>query len=249
MDPPAERVGIPTFGPHVLIHGLIASIPLFVPIWLAEFSVTRATLGVAVGALFVFYGATAVPAASSATAWGNAIHRGVLLGTGSAALLLSTVGSYRALIAGLVGLGIAAGLYHAPAFSPISRQADATSTLFALHNVGGHVGLGLGPLAMALLLAVVAWRPAHLVSAVPFGLVWLVFRSYGPDEDLGDAGVAADGGPAATHGVRAQVQRLPTVGFAFVLVVYGRVRVRRRRGHGGRQVPRRVTGCPLTGTP
>ena len=217
----ADRVVISTFGPHVLIHGLMASIPLFIPIWLAEFSVTRATLGLAVGILFVFYGGTAIPAGVFSDRLGSTRFIEVfLLGTGGAAILLSTVGSYRALIVGLVGLGIAAGLYHAPAFSLISRQDDATSKLFAYHNVGGHVGLGLGPLAMALLLAVVDWRTALFISAVPFGLIWLVFRFYGPDENPRTSVPVADGGSETTVGLGTQVKRLCTVGFAFVLVIY-----------------------------
>ncbi len=217
----ADRVVISTFGPHVLIHALMASIPLFIPIWLAEFSVTRATLGLAMGVLFVFYGGTAIPAGILSDRLGSTRFIEVfLLGTGGAALLLSTVGSYWALVAGLVGLGIAAGLYHAPAFSLLSRQADASSKLFAYHNVGGHVGLGLGPLTMAVLLAVVDWRTALLFSAVPFGLIWVVFRLYGPEEDPGNAAVATDGGARTTPSVRSQVKRLCTIGFAFVLIIY-----------------------------
>lgn len=221
MGTSSDRVVVSTFGPHVLVHALMASIPLFIPIWLAEFSVTRATLGLAVGVLFVFYGGTAIPAGVLSDRLGSTRFIEVfLLGAGGAALLLSTVGSFWGLVAGLVGLGFAAGLYHAPAFSLISRQDDASSKLFAYHNVGGHVGLGIGPLAMAVLLAVVDWRTALLLSAVPFGLVWLVFRGYGPDEDAREPVVATDGGPEPTPGVRAQVKRLCTVGFAFVLAIY-----------------------------
>lgn len=216
-----DRVVISTFGPHVLIHALMASIPLFIPIWLSEFSVTRATLGLAMGVLFVFYGGTAIPAGVLSDRLGSTRFIEIfLLGTGGAAVLLSTVGSYWALVAGLVGLGIAAGLYHAPAFSLISRQDGASSKLFSYHNVGGHVGLGLGPLAMALLLAVVDWRTALLVAAVPFGLIWLVFRFYGPNEQPRDTVLATDGGKEAAIGLRTQVKRLCTIGFAFVLVIY-----------------------------
>lgn len=217
----ADRVVLSTFGPHVLIHGLMSSIPLFIPIWLAEFEVTRATLGLAMGVLFVFYGGTAIPAGVLSDRFGSSrFIEFFLLGTGAVALLLSMVGTFQTLVVGLVGLGIVAGLYHAPAFSLISRQKDATSKLFAYHNVGGHVGLGLGPLAMALLLAVVEWRTALLLSAVPFALIWVVFRLYGPDEDPTPTAVATDGGAAAGLSVRSQVKRLCTVGFAFVLIIY-----------------------------
>ncbi len=221
MDSAPRRVVLSTFGPHVLIHALIASVPLFIPLWLSEFEVSRATLGLAVGVLFVFYGGTAIPAGILSDRIGSSRFIEVfLLGTGGVALLLSLTGSFETLVGGLVLLGIAAGLYHAPAFSLISRQQDATSKLFAYHNIGGHVGLGLGPLAMALLLAVMDWRSALLLTAVPFGLIWIVFRVYGPKESAPKQALATDGGGFDGASLKTQVRRLCTIGFAFVLVIY-----------------------------
>lgn len=216
-----DRVVISTFAPHVLIHGLISSIPLLIPLWLAEFDVTRATVGLGVGVLFVFYGGTAIPAGVLSDRYGSSRFIEVfLLGTGAAAVLLSVVGSFTALILGLAVLGIAAGLYHAPAFSLISRQEDATSRLFAYHNIGGHIGLGAGPLAMALLLGVTDWRTVLLLTALPFGLIWVGFKLYGPNEAPRPATSVTDGGRVESTSFRDQLVRLCTVGFGFVLVVY-----------------------------
>lgn len=216
-----DRVVLSTFAPHVLIHGLIASVPLLIPLWLSEFDVTRATVGLAVGILFVFYGGTAIPAGVLSDRFGSSRFIEVfLLGTGVAAVLLAIVGSFEALVIGLGVLGIAAGLYHAPAFSLISRQDDATSKLFAYHNIGGHIGLGFGPLVMALLLGVTDWRTALLLTAIPFGIIWVGFRLYGPEETPREHSMATDGGSREPTALKDQILRLCTVGFGFVLVVY-----------------------------
>lgn len=223
MSSSSDRVLAATFVPHVLIHALISSLPLFVPLWLVEFDVTRATLGLALGVLFVFYGGTAIPAGVLSDRLGSSRFIEVfLLGTAVAAVVLSVVGSLAALVVALVVLGLSAGLYHAPAFSLLSRQENASSTLFAYHNVGGHVGLGLGPLVMAILLAFTDWRTALLVSAVPFALTWAAFRALAPrDDPVGAAEPRPDGGSLDTDvPLKTQVVRLCTVGFAFVLAIY-----------------------------
>ncbi|MFB6081262.1 MAG: MFS transporter [Halanaeroarchaeum sp.] len=228
MSTATNRVLAATFVPHVLIHALVASVPLYVPLWLGEFGVSRATIGLALGALFVFYGGTAIPAGVLSDRIGASRFIEVfLLGTAVAAVVVSRADSFAALVAALVVLGLSTGLYHAPAFSLLSRQENASSSLFAYHNVGGHVGLGFGPLVMAVLLAFTDWRTALLLAAVPFALTWVVFRVVAPTDDPpgagGETARRADGGllASATGGpLRTQLRRLCTVGFVFVLAVY-----------------------------
>lgn len=218
MSQDSERLLPFMFVSHTLVHALVASLPLFVPVWLQEFGATRASLGFVLGLLFVFYGGMAIPSGVLSDRYGSPVFVTLfLLTTGLAALLLGGVGGYPMLVGALVFLGLGAGLYHAPAFSLLSRRSESRSRTFAYHNVGAHLGLGLGPMVAAVLLTVLDWRSVFLVAAAPFLLFAVVFYAYGPSSDTG-TDAATDG--AGRQDLWSEFKSLCTFGFLFILAVY-----------------------------
>lgn len=217
MSTGKTRLLVSMFVPHFLMHALVSSLPLFVPLWLAEFEVTRAAIGTAMGALFVFLGGMSIPVGILVDRYGS-VHflRLYLFGTAAAALVMGLTGSFAGLVLALLGIGLASGLYHPPAFSLLSRQSYASSSLFAYHNIGGNLGLGVGPLLTAILLAFVDWQTTMLVAAGVMFVTGTLFYRYGPESTTPSSAGTADGGLA----LRGQLKGLLTVGFLFVLGIY-----------------------------
>ncbi|MFB6110151.1 MAG: MFS transporter [Halodesulfurarchaeum sp.] len=215
MAPGKRLLVVSTFVPHFLMHALISALPLFVPIWLAEFAVSRATIGATMGGLYVFFGGAAIPVGILADRYGSVPFLEVFLfGSAVGTLVLGLTGSYVGLVGALLLIGVAGGLYHPPAFRLLSRQSYASSGLFAYHNIGGNLGLGVGPLLTALLLTAIDWRTAMLVGALVFGVVGVLFHVFGPDREVPDR---TDGGEDPLAG---RLRGIFTGGFVFVLLIY-----------------------------
>ena len=217
MSTGKTRLVVSTFVPHFLMHALVASLPLFVPLWLVEFDVSRATIGTAMGALFVFYGGTSIPVGILADRYGSVPFLELyLFGTAVGAVVLGLTTTFVGLVLALIGVGLASGLYHPPAFRLISRQSYASSSLFAYHNIGGNLGLGIGPLITAVFLAFVDWRTAMLVAGGVLLVTGVLFTRYGPEESTVVDSKASESRSEFTGRLKA----LFTVGFVFVLSIY-----------------------------
>lgn len=189
--------------------------PLFIPIWLAEFDVTRARIGLAMALLLVFYGAMAIPAGALSDRYGSDRFITLfLLVTGIGfAVTRFVANDFLLLAASLVVIGAGAGMYHAPALSLLSRQPYSSSRIFAYHNIGGNLGIALGPIIVILLLAFYDWRFVLSLIAVPFVGFALLFHFAGPsDTETHPRTDGSEGGAAFLS--------LVTMGFVFILVVY-----------------------------
>lgn len=177
---------------HALDHAVILSIPLFVPIWLREFDVARAEIGLAATVMTALFGVTAIPAGLLSDRFGSDVLISVFLAaTGVALLLVPFVDGFLGLTAVLALIGAAAGLYHPPALSLISREADETSKGFAYHGLGANLVIGLGPLALTVGLAVAGWRTVLPFLAVPLLAFAVLFAMRGPDDYPDDRPTAA----------------------------------------------------------
>ena len=216
---------------HGTFHGFELSIPLLVPIWLAEFDASPTTMGIAVGAGYALIGLVAPLAGVLADRYGS--KRIVLLSIGGMGLsfaILSTVGSIVALAAVLILWGTAAGLYHPAGLSLISRGAERRGTVLAYHGAGGNLGMVVFPLATVGLLLVVDWRLVSVVLAVPAALC--VFAGVALRFDAGETPMtessSSDGGgrdlTSAFRTVLADSRGLFVGGFLVVFaiqLVYG----------------------------
>lgn len=160
---------------HALFHTYELSIPLFVGLWMAEFNVSAAVIGLVVGAGYGLIGIGAPPSGILADRHGS--RRLILLsivGMGGSFMLIGLARGVVSLGLAVVVWGAFASLYHPSGLSLISRSAEARGSVFAYHGAGGNVGTAAGPLLTALLLLVVDWRVAVVVLAVPAFLAALV---------------------------------------------------------------------------
>ncbi|MHC3439629.1 MFS transporter [Natrialbaceae archaeon A-gly3] len=183
---------------HALVHWFETSIPIFLVVWLAEFDVSVAFLGVVVALGYAPFGLGALPAGVLADRFGP--KRLVLVCLGGMSLsffVLALADSIVGIAAGLLLWGIAASIYHPAGLSLISTGVEERGTVFAWHGIAGNVGIALGPFVAATLLIVLEWQLVAALLAVP----GLVAVAYGLRAEF-DTAAAVDGDVAGSPGER-----------------------------------------------
>lgn len=205
---------------HGMVHTYELSLPLLLPIWIAEFDVTAATIGVVVGAGYALFGLGALPGGILADVYGRRpLIVACLVGMAASFLLLSVAPTLPVVALALVCWGSAASVYHPAGLSLISTGVEERGRGFAYHGMAGNVGIALGPFATALLLVVVDWRTAAAVLAAPAVVAALLGLRFDIDES---AAVRADGGyapPTDGETILRHSKRLFLGGFALVFLV------------------------------
>jgi MFS family permease len=192
---------------HGLVHTYELSIPIFVSIWLTEFDairlagvevgVTRATLGLIVTAGYGLFGVGALPGGVLADRVGSRPLIGAcLFGMGGAFLLLGVAPGLASVTLALLVWGAAASVYHPAGLTLISNGVEARGTGFAYHGIAGNLGIGLGPLATAVLLLGLDWSTVAVALALPA----LVAGAYAVRAEF-DETAAVDGDADADDGV------------------------------------------------
>jgi MFS family permease len=164
-----------TMAGHSLVHWFETSIPIFLVVWLAEFDVSVALLGVVVALGYAPFGLGALPGGILADVYGT--KRLVLLclaGMSLSFLVLSLATGIYAIALGLILWGIAASVYHPAGLSLISTGVEERGTVFAWHGIAGNVGIALGPFVAATLLIFLDWRAVAALLAIP-GLIAAVY--------------------------------------------------------------------------
>jgi MFS family permease len=146
---------------HGLIHTYELSIPLFVAIWLEQFSVTEANIGLIVATGYILFGVGALPGGILSDRYeSRPLVIASMGGIAGSFLLLSLSPSAVGLTLALVVWGLAASVYHPSALSLISHGVEHRGSAFAYHGMTGNVGTALGPFVTAVLLLLVEWRLA-----------------------------------------------------------------------------------------
>ncbi|KQQ24280.1 hypothetical protein ASF53_23055 [Methylobacterium sp. Leaf123] len=154
---------------HALHDGYTDLLYVLLPVWQAEFGLGYAGLAVLRSLYYATMGGLQVPADRLAERWPIRVSLAVstlVAAAGFAAMALS--GSLFGLCAGLVLAGIGASLQH-PRASLLVAQAydDAARGPLGIYNFAGDLGKAVFPVAVALLLGVMAWRPvAGLMAGV-----------------------------------------------------------------------------------
>lgn len=209
---------------HATFHAYELVIPILVVVWLDEFGVTPAVIGVVVGAAYALTGLGALPAGLLADAY--SAKRLVLLcivGMSAGFALLSAADGLPAIALGLLVWGAAASIYHPAGLALISRGAEARGSAFAYHGIGGNLGVAGGPLLGAVLLVALDWRQVVLVMLVPALVALVVGARLDFDETAGAAARENDASTADAvrdlRSVLADSKLLFAGGFALVFLV------------------------------
>ena len=196
---------------HGLVHTYELSIPILVGIWLVQFPVTEAAIGVAVTVGTAFFGFGALPGGLLADAYGSKrLIVLCMLGMGASFVVLGLSGGLASITVALSLWGIAASVYHPAGLSLISKGVDQRGTAFAYHGMAGNVGIGLGPMVTAVLLIAFDWRLVVTVLAIPAGVGALVAATIDVDETaaVGDDAAATDGSGGRSAGASGSVSSL-----------------------------------------
>ncbi|ELY47041.1 MFS transporter [Natronorubrum bangense] len=160
-----------TMAGHSLVHWFETSIPIFLVVWLAEFDVSVALLGIIVALGYAPFGLGALPGGILADRYGTKrLILLCLLGMSGSFIILalaSIADSIYAIAVGLVLWGIAASIYHPAGLALISTGVDERGTVFAWHGIAGNVGIALGPFVAATLLIFLEWQYVAAILAVP----------------------------------------------------------------------------------
>ena len=153
---------------HAMVHTYELSIPIFMTIWLTEFEVSTAVLGVASMTGYALYGIGALPSGVLVDRLGSRhLIAACLAGMGGAFVLLSFAQTVWTVTLALVAWGAAASIYHPAGLSLISTGVEKRGYAFALHGMAGNTGIAAGPLVTALLLLVLDWQWVAALLALP----------------------------------------------------------------------------------
>jgi MFS family permease len=153
---------------HSIVHTYELSIPILVAIWLVEFPVTTATLGIVVSVGYGLFGVGALPGGVLADRLGSrTLILACLVGMGLSFLLLSFASGVLTIAIALAAWGIAASVYHPSGLSLLSTGVDNRGSAFAYHGMAGNIGIAFGPLLTALLLLTFDWRIVTRLLVIP----------------------------------------------------------------------------------
>jgi len=214
---------------HGMVHLYELAIPIFITVWIGEFGVDSAAIGVAVAAGYALYGIGAVPGGVATDSYGSKpLVTVCLAGMGVSFLSLTIVDGLVGVTVALVLWGSAASVYHPAGLRLISTGVTRRGTGFAYHGIAGNVGIASGPLVASLLLIGFGWRTVAGLMALPAlaGAVYTLLVSVDETAALGDSAVEeiADGGRSSLREFVGDTRLLFAGGFliAFpVLVLEG----------------------------
>ena len=210
---------------HGTFHGFELSIPLFVPIWIAEFGVSSTVIGIVVGAGYAIIGLGSPIAGVLADRYGS--KRLVLASIAGMAVSFAAVsraGSIYSIALALIVWGAAGSIYHPAGLSLISRNADRRGTVLAIHGAGGNLGTVLVPLIAIGLLTTVEWRLAIVFLTLPAVIAFLIGAVLRVTDAGRTSGNSSRSLGAAFAAVVPDARQLLVGGFAIVLaiqMVYG----------------------------
>jgi len=162
-----QIIGVTTVS-HATVHTYELSVPILMVVWLAEFDVSPATLGVIVGAGYALFGLGALPGGVLADKIGSRpLILFCLVGMSGGFLVISAVPGLLGVTVGVLLWGAAASVYHPAGLSLISRGVERRGRALGYHGAAGNLGIGFGPFVTAVMLVFVDWRVAAAVLAVP----------------------------------------------------------------------------------
>lgn len=184
---PVDRTIVSLVGTaHALVHTYELSLPILVGVWVTEFETTRAVLGLVLTAGYGLFGIGALPTGLVVDTVGpRRVLIGCLAGMGASFVLLGFATGPVTVSVALIAWGVAASMYHPAGLTLISTGAHERGSVFAVHGMAGNAGIGLGPLATALLLVFLDWRIVVGLLGVPalLATAYAVWITLPPTDD------------------------------------------------------------------
>ncbi|QIJ74812.1 MFS transporter [Methylobacterium sp. NI91] len=153
---------------HALHDGYTDLLYVMLPVWQAEFGLGYAGLAVLRSLYYATMGGLQVPADRLAARWPIRVSLAVSTLVAAAGFCVMSLSSdLIGLCAGLVLAGIGASIQH-PRASLLVAQAygGAARGPLGIYNFAGDLGKAVFPVAVALLLGVLAWRPVAGLMAL-----------------------------------------------------------------------------------
>ena len=203
-------VGLAHAGSH-FSHLLLP--PLF-PVFMQEFGLSFAQLGLLMSTFFVVSG---IGQASAGFVVDRLGARPVLFGSVALFVLACLLASVSTGYAGLLAVAVVAGLGNA-SFHPVDftilNQRVSTPRLghaFSAHGLTGNLGWAAAPAFFAFLSVAVGWRQAYVAAAVLYALILLALVM-NRDRLRTEVVVRTESGSAAGH---FDFMRLPVVWWCF----------------------------------
>ncbi len=192
---------------HGMVHTYELSVPIFIPIWLAEFdvvalgpvevAVTSATLGLLVTVGYGLFGLGALPGGVLVDRVGSRrLITACLVGMAASFLLLGAAPGLVAVTLAMVVWGVSASVYHPAGLALLSKGVRKRGTGFAYHGIAGNLGIGLGPLLTTIMLLFLDWRTVAGVLAVP-ALLAALYAVRASFDETAAVEPATDGGDDA----------------------------------------------------
>jgi MFS family permease len=208
---------------HMMVHTYELSIPILMTVWLLEFSITAATLGVVVTVGYFLFGVGALPGGMLVDRFGSRpIILVCLAGMVVSFLLLGVAPNVVGIAVALGVWGIAASLYHPAGLTMISKGVREPGWALAYHGMAGNVGIAFGPLATALLLLAFDWRFVATVLVLPTLATIVVGLLFSFDETaaIEDASEGRDSkGQISPASLLSDTRLLLSVGFVTVFAI------------------------------
>ncbi len=150
----------------VTMVGRLAISPV-IPAITDEFSVSNATVGIALSGMWLTYGLAQYPSGVLADRYGErVIVLAAIGGTVVFGLVLAIAPVFLAFLLGTILLGAFAGLHYSVATTLLSRTYDRVGTAVGVHNNGATAAGLLTPVAAAWVGTRYGWRPAVALVAL-----------------------------------------------------------------------------------
>jgi MFS family permease len=203
---------------HGMVHTYELSIPIFIPIWLAQFdvvslgpvelAVTSATLGLLVTVGYGLFGLGALPGGVLVDRVGSRrLITGCLVGMSASFLLLGLAPGLVAITLAMVVWGVAASVYHPAGLALLSKGVEERGTGFAYHGIAGNLGIGLGPLVTTVMLLFLDWQTVAAILAAP-ALLAALYALRASFDETAAVEAATDGGEVGDSKADAGVDSL-----------------------------------------
>lgn len=159
-----------------------------VPAIIADFSSSRAAIGLAFTCLWAAYAVVQYPAGALADQYGEkSVVLIALVAMSLSSLLVGAAPVYGLFLLAAVLLGASAGLYPPAGSSLLTKRFENTGTALGLHVAGANIAGLIAPVAAAYVAVRYGWRAAPLLTTAIVAPLFLLFlwrvRPTPPDDD------------------------------------------------------------------